>query len=501
MASGMFKHVCTKIREKTTRKSAKAPKGNKRKDDSKKPTFIRKALKYLREPYSVSLPIVRKGGEVADFETRYWGPVKKTSHRALIDLARSILDPDNVVLGEGIRVVKESEGSYHKVWILEHFAGQKVAIKVPAIGHAARWMPVDAVNLRSEALTMEYIRLKTKCPVPKVLNFDCTFDNPIGCPYIMMENVEGISAYDAWFPEEEGELPLEEVRENILTSLAGAMAELRHLEFDKIGMLYFDDLNNPTVGDVQTFVEPACDTRHPEDDGIAREQATIPAFKTTKEYYKAELESERLRPGDWRSAAIRKVCRLALDGKPFTTASSRYGIDNQPEKFLLMHPDFNYQNIMVTPDGKQITGIFDWDGVQTVPRCIGYSAVPVWLRQDWQSDYVSPDDHLETHTVDELEKYRKFYAQAMRDAAGEDSDWKYTENSPIACALHSALYGQGNLASFAEKLLIEAFPKSKMQVIMNRLGRGHWELGEDALRERLPRTFGCYNVHSCAHCC
>ncbi|KAF2802986.1 uncharacterized protein BDZ99DRAFT_349362, partial [Mytilinidion resinicola] len=322
-------------------------------------------------------------------------------------------------------------GSYHKVWILEHFNGEKVAIKVPAIGHAARWMPVDAENLRSEALTMDYIRLKTKFPVPKVLDFDTTFNNPIGCPYIMMEFVEGISAYDAWFPEEEGDLPLEEVRENILTSLAGAMAELRYLEFDKIGMLHFDDLHNPIVGDVHTFVESEDKSRRPEDDGIARVQATIPTFMTTKEYYKAELESESLRPGDWRSAVTRKVCNLALDGKPFTPATPAEATDQQPEKFWLMHPDFNYQNIMVTPDGKQITGIIDWDGVQTVPRCVGYAAVPIWLRQDWQSDYVWPDNHLETHSVDELEKYRKIYAQAMRDAAGENSDWKYTENSAV----------------------------------------------------------------------
>ncbi|OCL12239.1 hypothetical protein AOQ84DRAFT_373248 [Glonium stellatum] len=425
----------------------------------------------------------------SEYDRRYWGPVKHITKEALLKLAWSVIG-SNTFDESDLHVQEEVfEGSFHRVWIIEGPDDLKVAIKVAAIGHEDRWMAEDAINLRSEALTMNYINRNTKCPVPRVISFDTTLKNAIGCPYIMMEYVEGIPVHDAWFIEQEGGLPLEEVRLNILTSLASAMAELRKLQFDKIGMLHFDNDADPVVGPLYAFCQPDDIDERPKDDGIARKPVTLPVFASTKDYYQAEIDDRECDPRDWRLTAAKKISSLALACAPFTPEAS-LGEAPVRETFVLMHPDFNYQNIMITPDGKTITGIFDWDGVQTVPRCVGYAAVPIWLRRDWQLCYVWPGNEPYTHAPEDLQKYRKFYAEAMREAAGDESDWKLTENSVMYCALHEGLYGHGEPGNFAEKILDEVIPRQDHERFFRRLATGHWLAGELALQERLPYVLG-----------
>jgi aminoglycoside phosphotransferase (APT) family kinase protein len=48
--------------------------------------------------------------------------------------------------------------------------------------------------LRNEAVLVQHIRHHTKCPVPEVVAFDETLDNSIGVPYILMKELEGMTA-------------------------------------------------------------------------------------------------------------------------------------------------------------------------------------------------------------------------------------------------------------------------------------------------------------------
>ena len=53
----------------------------------------------------------------------------------------------------------------------------------------------------------------------------------------------------------------------------------------------------------------------------------------------------------------------------------------QDETFVLTTPDFDSQNIMIDARGN-LTGIIDWDHVQTMPRCLGYCRCPEWITRD-----------------------------------------------------------------------------------------------------------------------
>ena len=53
----------------------------------------------------------------------------------------------------------------------------------------------------------------------------------------------------------------------------------------------------------------------------------------------------------------------------------------EPESFVLPHPDFACQNVLISEDGT-LTAVIDWDDVHTVPRCIGYTRYPNWITRD-----------------------------------------------------------------------------------------------------------------------
>ena len=55
------------------------------------------------------------------------------------------------------------------------------------------------------------------------------------------------------------------------------------------------------------------------------------------------------------------------------------------ESFVLLHPDFDIQNFIVSEEG-DLQGIIDWDGFTVAPRSLGNERYPGWLSRDWDSD-------------------------------------------------------------------------------------------------------------------
>ncbi|CAG8835551.1 7347_t:CDS:2, partial [Gigaspora margarita] len=53
----------------------------------------------------------------------------------------------------------------------------------------------------SEVAVMEYIRLYTNIPVPKVYYWNSSVNNPVVAEYILMEHIPGIHLCDIWIPK------------------------------------------------------------------------------------------------------------------------------------------------------------------------------------------------------------------------------------------------------------------------------------------------------------
>ncbi len=84
-------------------------------------------------------------------------------------------------------------------------------------------------------------------------------------------------------------------------------------------------------------------------------------------------------------------------------------LENPP--FILSHPDFDSQNVLVNDNGT-ITRIIDWDNVDLRPQQGAAAAYPMWLTVDWDplfygwSKDASPEDNLAYDSPAELATYR-----------------------------------------------------------------------------------------------
>ena len=92
-----------------------------------------------------------------------------------------------------------ASGSFNLIFFINFDDGENWVLRIPGNGHARCWDDFAAGALESEALTMRWIKDKTTIPMPEVYGFGSSMDNAIGCPYIMLEYINGQSLYGGWF--------------------------------------------------------------------------------------------------------------------------------------------------------------------------------------------------------------------------------------------------------------------------------------------------------------
>lgn len=83
--------------------------------------------------------------------------------------------------------------------MLEFKDGVRWILKVPTNGYPGAFDASSASALGCEALTMRLIKRETTMPIPELYHFDNTLDNTIGCPFILMEYIDGRLFHKVWF--------------------------------------------------------------------------------------------------------------------------------------------------------------------------------------------------------------------------------------------------------------------------------------------------------------
>jgi hypothetical protein len=335
-------------------------------------------------------------------------------------------------------------------------------------------------------------------PVPAIHSWDDGVDNLISAPYIIMDAAKGSPSAWVWrdrvhsdISEDEQSSRYEEllkVRRNFLKSLAKTLSGLQGYMFDKIGVLELDDQswNDPDVAD----------HRYSYYTNSEGNQDLIPAFKSSSDYWDHHLRKfsdfKDLTPEEanrWRGMG--KLYSLIFKSPPFN--SSKWGNDEE-ETFPLMHTDINLQNIFTDSEGN-ITGIIDWDGVRTSPRCSGPASVPIFLRIDWTDGYTLANAAL---MPSELKHYRKVYAEYMTAAYGSDGqgDGKFTEKSAMYHVAYDGVLHMGECHEafvqrpFKEVDALMAFdPDEFLETIGTEDGSSAAKLGETLLENAIAELF------------
>lgn len=150
-----------------------------------------------------------------------------------LELIKETVSPYGFLCGfssEDITVQFLAEGLWNKVYTVscpDHAAGtvQQCILRLA--------LPVDPWHkVQSEVATMEYVRMQTSVPVPKVYAFDSSANNKLRLEWILMEKIQGK-------PYNEVEDVLDfDTREQLHKTAADWVDQLSKLKFDKIGSLY-----------------------------------------------------------------------------------------------------------------------------------------------------------------------------------------------------------------------------------------------------------------------
>ncbi|KAF8434020.1 hypothetical protein BGX38DRAFT_179909 [Terfezia claveryi] len=301
--------------------------------------------------------------------------------------------------------------------------------KIPCIGYLPEWSDLSARKLRSEANTMTFIRKHTAIPVPEVYAFDSRLDGD-----------------EQWSEEQ-----LEERRVGWLKAIAGFLFELGKFGFDQCGMLDFKDngnLNGPIGISPLSVCDLGAEKQLQECSvGLVPPKfAEMGPFLDTKSYLFGLLD---LQPSSSLNMGLQRIIRQLINWIPESIANAQLRSDGH--RFVLCHPDFGLQNIMISNDADcRILSIIDWDGVATSPLCLGNERYPRWLTRDWdplmyQYDPETPENIQLENSPEDLQRYREIYATHMQTLVGCERE-AFTRFSLIYELLEIAA---GNIYVFA----------------------------------------------------
>jgi hypothetical protein len=117
---------------------------------------------------------------------------------------------------------KVGEGNYNKAYRLEMKDGRKVIAKVPHPNAGPR-----VLTTASEVATMEFARTILNIPVPQVLAWSATDQNPVQAEYIIMEEARGSQLHKVW-----QDLPLQK-KIDIIREFVEIEKKLLSVSFEK----------------------------------------------------------------------------------------------------------------------------------------------------------------------------------------------------------------------------------------------------------------------------
>ncbi|OCK86599.1 uncharacterized protein K441DRAFT_649987, partial [Cenococcum geophilum 1.58] len=260
-----------------------------------------------------------------------------------------------------------TEGSWNKAYTVSSIDEQTGA-RHECIFRVA--LPVVPwYKVQSEVATMEYVRINTTIPVPRVYAFDSSMNNAVGLEWILMEKIQGESYGDAADYMSTG------AKLEVKRKIAEWMDQLSKLTFDGIGSLYCQwDRTSPDFGQFklgpivyQTFM-PAKRAQYEVFHGpygslaecyhalleVQLAEANDPETK-----FKVEDEPHLESPTVWSSESLDDVHRLGCGlHKAISHIIGQKSLG--PNSTYLRHWDISESNVMVG-SCDQAAALIDWE--------------------------------------------------------------------------------------------------------------------------------------------
>lgn len=323
-------------------------------------------------------------------------------------------------------------GSNHVLYPIDFADGVRWLLKVPSVGVSENWDDHSAASIASEAWTMRLLRRVTTVPLPQVFDFATNLKSEINVPYILMEWIDGRSLYDLWFDKTISKKDLRVMRTRTLQDVANAMIQLSRFGFKRGGAITFDDAGTPSgMASIRSLDMTSMSARSDAD--ASDHYVEEGPFDDYTSYYRCSLSRWQETELDWLKGA-RAVLKLVLDWLPECDPSVEL-------PFVLTHPDFDMQNVLVSSDG-HVKALIYWDGVCAVPRTNGYERYPAWLTRDWDPmmyGWLGGEATVETEqeVAEVSQDSREGEESGIKDIPEDPSPH---EDSPATLAIYRKIY-------------------------------------------------------------
>lgn len=313
------------------------------------------------------------------------------------------IDPEN------FSILPFRQGVWNKLYLIQSTnkttkVTKELIFRIP--------LPVNPwFKIQSEVATMEYARLKTSIPIPKVYIFESSVENDLGFEWMIMEKTDGQTFADV-------EDSMSQVaKERFNGTIADWIHELSMLHFDVIGSLYrqWDPIKNDyldfRLGPVTTdcFLRP-WRTERPVFEGPFRNEAELyraivilnlqdildpkqmrhaRRAWVSKDGYEhialhdnkdenievdvncgsnLSLETPMTKPSStvysdeqsFRPSGVQQACLTLLDVLPLVERRPK----KAPRKYILHHFDISKHNVLLN-DNREAIALLDWENIAT----------------------------------------------------------------------------------------------------------------------------------------
>ncbi|KAL4794567.1 hypothetical protein BDV19DRAFT_364819 [Aspergillus venezuelensis] len=218
---------------------------------------------------------------------------------------------------------------------------------------------------------MRLLKRETTIPLPEVLD-SSTPQNPIHCPYILMAFTSGKPLYEIWFGHHLEKATTREMthkrRVRALEGIAAAMTKLDEFTSSTADTLQYGTLSGP----IRRIDLRATFNRYFHDNDASDDPIYVqcPPSADILDYYTFILDRHPANHDFARGEA-------ALHRQLVSWIPEPKGVD----PFVLAHPDFDVQNLIVDDD-ETLLAVIDWDGASAKLRSSGNRRYPGWLTRD-----------------------------------------------------------------------------------------------------------------------
>ncbi|KAI3401376.1 hypothetical protein diail_11460 [Diaporthe ilicicola] len=219
----------------------------------------------------------------------------------------------------------------------------------------------------NEVSIMRWVKENTTVPVPAVVRFDASEDNPLGHEFTLLERAAGISV-DKVYDQLDADS-----KHSLVAQLADFLAQIHAHSFEVIGGMQLSREDGAVVPgpvldelfwqapDVAKYWPPGETVSTLNISGPYGSYTALCAAQMERLIYAVERHSSLAWARDL-VPRLRAFVRLLTDSRDRVRDMGL----NDP-KIVLAHKDLHFANIMFDPLAGKITGVLDWEFAGTVP--------------------------------------------------------------------------------------------------------------------------------------